>query len=594
MAIQFDDDVADALAEVLETADDTLRSIGVSRTHAVSAALTDFKGGYSRLFVTAAQTESQERGRLAGLLNGVGQQVKEAKAAATEEREREAAHQAWKQRDDARKEEEYVASVQGIPAPVGFPEPEPDSMPVASPAITASFSPSARTRYVSDGGTKGTSSARPERLRHFVTTSKGFTRRMDAALTAVQLAAASFQASCSWTRLAIAPMLTGFSQLIDENRRDETWIESVADAFEETRALTINDFWLTLAIVADNPEELQKLLLSGTLSVKQVASVWSLLTAIPGFDAEKVLKKYAHVLGSLDGMPALARVTANKYNVERILKSVEAELAGLRTGDKNAQYLQKQVDYLTKVVNGEVQLYLYDPDNSRIVEMLGTPGPDTIRAITYVPGTFTSLHSFYNGNVQELASFLTGKNGLPGSVAFVYKDGLFPGENEKTGGANMLRITEANDLEFGRSAGEQLARFQAGMRADPHLSGVKQIGAGHSWGLANLTSSEVAGARYNTVISLAGAWMLPDWTSTPTTGYLDVSYEDILTRAQREGYVGEGRYPRRDPAFTSLVFPGYGGDDPSPKDLMDNHNLIATTDEENMKVLMTLKEAVKR
>ena len=594
MAIQFDDGVADALAQALEAADDTLRGIGYIRSNAVTAAVTDFKGGYSRLFVTAAQTESQERGRLARLLDEVRGQVQDAKAAARKERDRQTAHDAWKQRDDARRQEEYAASVQGLPAPAGYPEPEPDSIPVASPHITASFSPSARTRHVANGGAKGTSSADPERLRHFVTTSQGLTRRMESALTAVHSATASFQGSCSWTSIAIAPMLDGFSRLIDENRRDETWMTAVADAFDSLRAFRINDFLITLAVVADNPEALQQLLLGGTLSVKQVASIWQLLTATPGFDADKILKKYAHVLGALDGMPALARVTANKYNAERIMKTIEAELAALKPGDKNASYLQKQIEYLTKVVNGEVQLYLYDPAASRIVEMLGTPGPDTIRAITYVPGTYTSLHSFHNGGVQHIAKYLTGKKGLPGSVAFVYKDGIFPGENEKTGNANMLRITEANDLEFGRSAGEQLERFQAGMRADPYLSGVKQMGVGHSWGLANLTSSEVAGARYDKVISLAGAWMLPDWEPAATTAYLDVSYEDVLTRAQREGYVGEGRYPRRDPAFTSLVYPGYGGDTPDLNELVANHNLIATTDDDNQDVIDTFKKALER
>lgn len=42
------------------------------------------------------------------------------------------------------------------------------------------------------------------------------------------------------------------------------------------------------------------------------------------------------------------------------------------------------------------------------------------------------------------------------------------------------------------------------------VGGAEQTSIGHSWGLANVTSSEVAGARYDTVISLAGAGMLPD------------------------------------------------------------------------------------
>ncbi|WP_153004169.1 hypothetical protein [Microbacterium testaceum] len=63
--------------------------------------------------------------------------------------------------------------------------------------------------------------------------------------------------------------------------------------------------------------------------------------------------------------------------------------------------------------------------------MIGTPGPATTRAITYVPGTFTGMNSFYTGGVQQIATYLT--NNRPGTVAFVYKDGKFPGEqnNEK-------------------------------------------------------------------------------------------------------------------------------------------------------------------
>ncbi len=40
---------------------------------------------------------------------------------------------------------------------------------------------------------------------------------------------------------------------------------------------------------------------------------------------------------------------------------------------------------------------LYQPEENRIAEMIGTPGPGTKRVLTYVPGTFTSMDSFFGG-----------------------------------------------------------------------------------------------------------------------------------------------------------------------------------------------------
>lgn len=62
--------------------------------------------------------------------------------------------------------------------------------------------------------------------------------------------------------------------------------------------------------------------------------------------------------------------------------------------------------YLQKVIDGTVQLYLYDPSSLSIVEMIGTPGPETTAINTYIPGTFTSLFSFYHGDVQQVGSWL--------------------------------------------------------------------------------------------------------------------------------------------------------------------------------------------
>ena len=134
---------------------------------------------------------------------------------------------------------------------------------------------------------------------------------------------------------------------------------------------------------------------------------------------------------------------------------------------------------------------------------------------------------------------------VPGTLAFVYKDGLFPGENPDVGGADPLRIVEANDQQRAVEAGRQLSRFEAGMRADPQLAAAEQDAFGHSWGLANVTSAEVAGAEFDKVVSLSGAGMLPEWMPDPDTVYTDLSYRDILQTGQ-ELRRGLGR---QQPAF---------------------------------------------
>lgn len=267
---------------------------------------------------------------------------------------------------------------------------------------------------------------------------------------------------------------------------------------------------------------------------------------------ELLLAAAPAMFGALDGMPALARVRANQLNAPSLLRAAEKDLETARklSGIGQAHHdpnrtkmLENEVAYLKQVEAGQVQLYLYDRDQSRIVEMIGTPGPDTRHVITYVPGTFTGMNIFYTGGVQQVSRYLN--NNVPGTVAFVYKDGRFPGEADTAGGPNLARIGEANDEKLARTSGQQLAGFETGMRTDPYLNGAEQTGIGHSWGLANLTSSEVAGARYDKVISLAGAGMLPDWKPQPTTEYSNLTtmicssmVREFPTSSRREGWCG--------------------------------------------------------
>lgn len=227
-----------------------------------------------------------------------------------------------------------------------------------------------------------------------------------------------------------------------------------------------------------------------------------------------------------------------------------------------------------------------------------------------MPGTFTNLNDFYRAEVQEIGQFMF--DNVPGTVAFVYKDGPFPGEDSEKGGVNFIRITEANDPDTARGSGEQLARFELGMRTDPQFAGAEHDAFGHSWGLANVTSAEVAGVDYDKVISLSGAGMLPEWEADPDTLYVDLSYQDALQEAQSMDLVWGGNNPREHPAFDhddyyrgpdddvlDQVSVGMVGEYPSiyvPPDygsvLVENHNLIASNSDDNKRALRDMLEMV--
>jgi len=281
---------------------------------------------------------------------------------------------------------------------------------------------------------------------------------------------------------------------------------------------------------------------------------------------------------------------------------------GLQGDDEVLAALARERAYLGRAVAEPptVQLYLFDPSKSRIIEMIGDWNESTRTVLTYVPGTLTNMDSFYRepGTVQQMAWWLHDSDASKTTVAFVFKDGFFPGGAE--GGKNPAEFVgafaEANDPEFARKSSKTLYDFQRGLAVDPVSTkpGHRDIAIGHSWGLANITSAEVRGATYDKVISLAGAGMPPEWQARPGTTYTDYSYWDFLQAAQRTGGVWEGRNPNRSDEFDSKGY--YLG----PEDLRfgdmatltpltkvdDNHSLVAESSEANAAVRDALTKEV--
>lgn len=326
------------------------------------------------------------------------------------------------------------------------------------------------------------------------------------------------------------------------------------------------------------------------------------------------------VLGGLAGLPPWARVAANRLNAKSRIASLRRMLvAGERSSDPRAprpypagpardpRRLRAELEYLERVASGEVQLYSYDHETHSIVEMIGEIGPGTTDINTYLPGTFTSAWAFYHGETQQVGRWLN-TNSQGSIVTFVWKVGEFPGEDKLTGAANLSRIAEANDEQRALRKGREIADFHRELVASTRGTKVDYNGIGFSWGLAGITAAEVAGARFDAVVSLAGAGMPSTWTPRLDTTYEHFSYTDALSMAQATGQVWEGRNPGRHPGFTSHIYAHEGdytmkikapvpwapeAQIPANRDPIATHNLIATDDPENEQALLGVREALR-
>lgn len=358
-----------------------------------------------------------------------------------------------------------------------------------------------------------------------------------------------------------------------------------------------------------------------------VADWWASLTREGGGTStaqSALIYAVPAVIGALGGIPAAARVAANRQLAHARLIDARERLTRLEAAresapvsyyaqDKEIEQLRAEIAYLEKATRRRedgtyaVQLYLYDPAHHRLIEMFGTPTTGTIATVTYSPGTFTTEQSFYSGDVQHVARWLNQRN--PDIVVFVWKDGNFPGAANP--GDIVRGLTEANDIDRALASGQRVANFQQGMLTDPYLTNTYQVGIGHSWGLANITASEVADARYDQVESLAGAYLPTGWEPSPGTVYTHQSYTDFLSIAQDLGAVGGGNVPDENEAFTSNVYEREGDFDlylPSPGHPSvpassppfipatiypeRNHSLIAGASAENIAVLDRIRDRI--
>lgn len=233
MTIVFDEAAADGLVNAAVNAASALRGQGSMRRGAADAAAQDFAGGHAELFIVACTIESQDRGRLARVLDDLAADVRDAAARARDEKARILELRLWQDREYTRVKYEALATSPASSPPVH--DPMPPDTPITPPTISAVFTATPRTR-VSSVAAGGTSSANPHQLKAFAAQSSSNNGSLGQESARVHQAWGSFVGSCSWVRLGTVTFVGGFVDYVMENRTDALWIEHIADAFQQAGA----------------------------------------------------------------------------------------------------------------------------------------------------------------------------------------------------------------------------------------------------------------------------------------------------------------------------------------------------------------------
>lgn len=573
--IEFDDGLAAALSETARSVADALRMQASSRSDAAHTAATDFSGAYANAFVLVCQAESQDRGKLSGVLDALADEVDAARVKATEERARRQAYEAWQTREFQRSAARALDPFGSAYLVEAAADPMPSDKAVAAPTVSAAFQVTGRSHEGKDGGL--TSSADPAKLRSFVERSRGLNMGLEELLTRTQTAWAGFTSSCGWVRLGTVSFLTGFAGLLRESQFDVVWVGHIAQAFEQAGGAgtvpnlmlgaTIAALGATVGLRRDHP------LLDGLFKypgrpitsrppVEDVEEWWAKLSDTQRAD---LIASVPLMIGNLDGVPISARIEANALTARYF-----ASKPGISKMERT---------YWESVANGKRTLVLSDPENDRIIEMIGTLTPVTKETITYIPGTGTKLEHFYNRKIQPFSEALV-KDAAGERVSFVYKDGPWVTWGVKNGNIDRAGL-DAMSARVASFQNDVIWRDPIGGKVPPNATA-------HSAGLTVTTGAEMAGTWFANVYSLSGSVVMPGWVPSIGTNYHHVQYD----REAINGLDSFESWGARTPHLLTDVFDQHifdGGEQSG----VDAHTRIAQGPDTNREVIREIGKLIR-
>lgn len=275
-----------------------------------------------------------------------------------------------------------------------------------------------------------------------------------------------------------------------------------------------------------------------------------LWTQLPEAERERILAEEPERVANVDGIPFEDRARANQAVAEDIL------------ADGGRGLSEDRLKVVEKVASGELKVVLFDPAKGDIVQMVGTPSENTDKVIIFAPPTGGRFEDFntrhYFGHVDHLHSM------HPDSVAFIYQRGDWA---QKVAPPFGEADRYANDPTVAINNGKQIASFHHdALGSDPRLANASKAGIGFSYGHSALTASEMFGAKYDHIVSLAGSNMPEGWTPNPDTKYANVQHSnDMLNVAQKPWPLSEvlyGSSPDQSKTYDQYDAGKFKGDKP--------------------------------
>ncbi|MDL9981087.1 hypothetical protein [Microbacterium candidum] len=192
------------------------------------------------------------------------------------------------------------------------------------------------------------------------------------------------------------------------------------------------------------------------------------------------------LIGRWDGVPPRARVAANRNLAGEELRRLTKDAAAFSV---SADYLR----YLRRAADGQVQLYLWDPQHSAVIEMTGDP--QTARSILFVvPGTNSDVSSFTAADPVTAFARWQVAHARPadGVVAFTVMTGPMP---HLTMDLVALWSNGPQNNAFAFERGREYARFVEGV--EDALPRVPTVSFEHSYASAIGSAAERDGARFS-------------------------------------------------------------------------------------------------
>lgn len=288
-------------------------------------------------------------------------------------------------------------------------------------------------------------------------------------------------------------------------------------------------------------------------SVPDKRAAWD---ALSEEQQQALIDKHYVDIGAMNGVPFEDRVKANDKNIDREIGELDNQIADLRQqlrtgefddnkwtfwkneGEDERKKIEERIaelegrrNYFDSLKSGDGNgAVLFDPDNNRVVEMIGDPSQQGIaEVVTMVSGTNTTIDSV--GNYSELPKYLVEQGTQQGkpAVAFNFYDGRFQGEDEWISWSGDHSNRNEPHLQ---QLGANLAEFQEALAVEDMSRGADNNVIGHSAGHSVVTASEVASqyregvpnATYDNLHSLSGSYAPSGWSAQGGTEYDHYAY----------------------------------------------------------------------